>query len=410
MRTRQIHIFFCFTLFVCTVHANAISDESVLNKMQQEISELIEIAKPSVVTISTKTSRSYTVSKDNGIFSIFASEEEKTVSDKTICTGLIYNEDGYIVTKNRDVKDSDEITVTLYDGMTLQPEYIGHDPQTGISVLKINPQHLVAPKFKRDTRVEAGEWVFVIGNSMGCSASISLGLVNGFVKRDMFQFSAMLSPGNGGSPIFDIEGNVVGILMFKMESSPTHQGDNVPTMFSNVGLALPIDRVHEMMDELIHAHENNTGWLGVRIRSDSTNSNRIIVDRVIPNTPAQKYGLIEGDVLVTYNNSTIQDMEHLGKLISGTVPGSVVPISIIRQNNKLNVFVEIGKKKQVSIDTDRSRNKKPDVPRASHRSGKQNSWTNDYSGNDANKLHDRVKNLENELQQLKNKLNKRQSN
>ena len=394
-------------VFGYSMVVNARSNESILNQMQQELSGLIKIAEPSVVTISSKTSFSYPVNKVNKIFSLFSSEEEKTVSYKMICTGLIYDANGYIITKSKELKDNEEITVTLYDGRTYEPEFIGFDPQTDIMALKIDSQDLTVPKFKRGEKIQTGEWIAVIGNSMGCPASLSLGLMNRFVKGDMFQFSAMVSPGNSGSPIFDIEGNVVGILMAQLESRHGFRGGKIQSIFSNVGLALSIDKVDQVMQDLIAIHEDDSGWLGVLFKSDSLNGNRVVIEEVIPNTPAHISGLMENDLVITYNNNSVESKEELVELIKATKPGSVIPINIIRQNNRLNVFVEIGNMSQY-ISSEKQR----PWPKTGHKPPPASRMENDvkshFRDEDVDMLNDRLQHLEREIKRIKTRLNNQQ--
>jgi len=404
MRISQFNISIYICIFLLTVSASAISNEGVLYKLQEELSELVEIAKPSVVTISSKTSLSIPSSKDNGLFSLFSDEEEnKTVSYKMICTGLIYNDEGYIITKSREVKSSKEISVTLHNGKSYHPVYIGYDPTTEISLLKIDAENLVVPKLNLGAKINPGEWVAVIGNSMGCSSSLSLGLINGYIKDDMFQFSATVSPGNSGSPIFNIQGNVVGILTAQVEPDHSAQRSGMQNMLSNTGVALSIDKVSEVIDDLIDTHKNNTGWLGVSLNEHDFMDDHLVIENVIPNSPAQKSGLMEGDILLTYNNENVKSANQLGHLIKNTAPGKTVTINILRRNTRLNVFVEIARRNQLTYDDGHKQSARPynkSIPVTN------NTGNNRVFRKDMNYLQNRVNHLEQEIKQLKNKIDK----
>lgn len=317
--------------------------QKVLEELQKEITNIIEIAKPSVVTISVKSSRSYTISKDNGLLSFLKNKEEKrTVSYKNICSGLIYNDQGYIVTKSSSINENEKIKVILCDGREYESIYIGHDQETGLTVLKIEGENLCAPQIGNSDEVSIGSWITIIGNSMGVLPSVSFGLVNGILKSGLLQLSAMINPGNSGSPVFDINGKVIGILIAQVELLDGNVVAQSQNLFSEGGLAIPINVACEIVDAIIKSYQEQAGWIGIRLQTDSLPSHRIELIDVIPNSPAAKAGLKGGDVLVKYNNFSMINSEQLGVLIRNTRPGSTVPISFIRDNTRLNVFVTVG--------------------------------------------------------------------
>jgi S1-C subfamily serine protease len=330
-----------FPLFDQTM--GALPPQKVLQELQQEISTIIEAAKTSVVTISTKSSQSYVISKDSGLLSLLShDEEERTVCYKNVCTGLIYDKDGYVVTKVGCLNETDEITITLNDGRQYKPSIIGTDTETGLTLLKIPSENLSVSQLGNSDDIFVGSWVTIIGNSMGVTPSVSIGLVSGVHHSDLLQLTATVNPGNSGSPVFDINGKVIGILIAKVCVSENSINPENP---DEGGLAIPINKVRTIVNQLIDSYNNQSGWLGIQLADDSTTQKIEVID-IIPNSPADKAGLKKGDVLTKYNYKSFIKADQLGELIQKTKPGTTIPISFIRGTVPLNVFVIIGWRQQ----------------------------------------------------------------
>ena len=338
-----IYALFAYNLISFPILSYCSPPERILEQLQQEIKEIIEIANPSVVTISLIFSQSYQNSNNDGFFSFFRNKnKEKIYSYNSICSGLIYNKDGYLLTKNAKMVEVDKIKVTLNNGETHTPVFIGRDIITGLTVLKIDAKKITPAKFGDSDKISMGSWVTIIGNSMGISPTISFGIVNKNYENRLFEVSANIKPGNNGSPIFDIYGNMVGVLL-----AQTNNNDdlNIQSMFHEGGIALPSNKVKEITDNIIKSYIDKIGWLGIQVTSDSLEHKKIILNKIVNNSPAFKAGLKKGDVLFKYNNITINNSNQLGDLIRKTAPGATVPISFKRGAVKLNVFVTVELKK-----------------------------------------------------------------
>lgn len=363
--------------------------QSVLQEMQQEISEILELAKPSIVTISSKSSHSYSVTKDNGLLSIFSNdEEERTVRYRRLCSGLIYDGQGHIITKSNSTGDVDSLTVTIMDGSEHKAAYIGRDHDSGITVLKIDSGNLTPPRFSGGEDIALGSWAAIVGNSMGCSPSISLGIVNGLMPNGLMQISAMFSPGNNGSPIFDIQGNVIGMLIAQIDGLVADKGK---ALFPETGLAISMNRIQQIVIDIIESHENELGWLGIQFAGSdaATEQAEIELYQVLTKSPAHEAGLRKGDIILKYNNITLKDRFHLGELVRKTKPGSLVPINIVRGQTRLNVFARVG-----------DRNAYFKIHNKSNGSGYYQSRSMDSQSPN---LHKKANRLENEINQLKNR-------
>lgn len=310
--------------------------------MQQDLSAILELVEPSIVTISSKSTHSYSVAKDNGLLSIFSNdEEEKTVRYSRVCSGLVYNSDGYIITKSHVAAKKPDMTITLTNGETYKAEFIGRDHGTGITVLRIDSPGLRPPRVNDDSNVTLGSWTAIVGSAIGCAPSISLGIINGVLPNGLMQVSAMFSPGNAGSPVFDTKGNIIGMLIAQIDAVVA---DRSTALFPETGLVLSMNEIRKVTDDIIDSYENELGWIGIQFSSADTmsESGRLSLFNVVMNSPAQRAGLRKGDILIKYNDVTLNSQHHLGELVRETKPGSLARISYTRDDTRLNVFVRVG--------------------------------------------------------------------
>lgn len=385
----------CFVFFPCQVYS--FSPPGVLEELQQEMKHILEVSGPSVVTISVLSSHSYQISKDSGILPFFKDTEKKVLSYKNICSGLIYNKDGFIITKSHFNDAAATIRVTLHDSSEYTPEYIGYDEVTGLAVLKINADNVKPAKIGHSKNVEAGNWATIVGNSMGVSPSVSLGIISKIYRDELFEISATINPGNSGSPVFDIEGNVIGIVVAQAYHT---NGARISNMFNDGGVALPISKVCYVVENIIEDFKEQHPWLGIQVIPDSTNANNLVLNHVIVNSPAAKAGLRIGDILVKYNNKRIKSPQHLGELIQNTIPGTVVPVSFTRNNSLLNVFVTVGvKPRRFARDSRMKRVKPGNYSYAAQAPGIE------HRPDDIMKIENEIKILEQQLFYLKNLIN-----
>jgi len=339
---KKILFFSIFSIVLLPHYVLSTSPPQILEQLQHEIRNIFEIAKPSVVTISLISSHSYTISKGNGFFTFLnGGNEERTLSYQNICSGLIYNKDGYVITKSCLVRKSDKFKITLHDGTQYEPEFIGQDYATGIVVLKINSAQLQPSTLGNSDDIGMGSWITIIGNSMGTATSLSFGMVNENYKNEIFEVSATVNPGNNGSPVFDIHGNVIGIVIAQVENSRRLNFNN---MLHEGGMVLSINKIRGIADQIIQSYKEQSGWIGIQIDPDTTQPHSVVISRVVANSPAAKARLREEDILEKYNNNTIKSARELGELIKATTPGNTVPVSFLRGNVRLNVFVTVGRK------------------------------------------------------------------
>jgi serine protease Do len=313
-----------------------------LENFQAEISHLINCAKHSVVTVSAKSTHSYTIDKDNGLLSLFKNNHEKKQDNFwTVGSGIIYNQDGYIITRSSILEDFEEIKVTLCDGSNYEAEYVGTYDSTGLAVLKIEGKSLEPTRIGNSDQLALYSLVMVIGNSMGVSPFPSFGLVNGYTEDGRLILSASINPGNIGGAVFNLNGEIIGIVSAQVEAEISLIGPNYRDYSQQHSIAIPINQVASMVNNVIKLHHQQIKWLGIELDADSLHENKLIVTRVYDGSPAARVGLKKGDLLVKYNEADLSSPEILRRQIGRTEPGTSVSINFIRYGRALKVFPRI---------------------------------------------------------------------
>ena len=313
-----------------------------LENFQAEISQLINFAKHSVVTVSAKSTHSYTIDKNKGLLSLFKNnQEEKQDNFWAVGSGIVYNQDGYLITRSSILADFEAIKVTLCDGSKFEAEYIGTDEMRGLAILKIEGKKLEPPRIGNSDQLSLNSLVMVLGNSMGVSPFTSFGLVNGYTEAGQFILTASINPGNIGGAVFNLKGEIIGIISAQVEAEISLIGPNYLDYSPQNSIAIPMNQVASMVNNIIKLHHQQIKWLGIELDADSLLYNKLIVKRVYAGSPAERVGLKKGDQLVKYNEVSLSSPEILKGQIGRTEPGTSVSINFIRHNRALKVFPRI---------------------------------------------------------------------
>lgn len=271
---------------------------------------------------------------------------------KSLGSGLILNNRGYILTNYHVVEGYDRFLVQLSDERKFSAEKIGVDPKTDLAVLKIfSIKGFPTPEFGSAKDLKVGEWVMAIGNPYGLRGTVTVGVISGIgrsnlgitVFENFIQTDASINPGNSGGPLIDLDGKIVGI------------NTAVAEIGSGVGFAIPIDMAMEIADELIENGEVERGWLGIGIQpltpelaitfKAGRGSQGVLVNSVDEGAPAQMSGLRQGDIILSYNGNSPLDTNSLQRLVAGTDIGQVALIKILRQGREKILHVKVGKLK-----------------------------------------------------------------
>jgi serine protease Do len=266
-------------------------------------------------------------------------------------SGFIIRKDGLILTNNHVIENAQEITVTLSNKQRYKAKVLGRDSKTDLAVLKIKPRGPLPVAVLGDSNaVRVGDWVMAIGNPFGLTNTVTSGIVSAKGRMigagpydDFIQTDAPINPGNSGGPLFNMQGEVIGINSAIFSQS----GGNI-----GIGFAIPVDLAKSLLPQLETKGTVTRGWLGVSIqpvtrelaRSFSLDKAQgALVSDVIANGPADKAGIERGDVIVSFDGKDIKDSSSLPALVAAVPVGKTVPVEVIREGNKKTIDVAVGK-------------------------------------------------------------------
>ena len=268
---------------------------------------------------------------------------------QSLGSGFIISKDGYILTNNHVVADADEIIVRLSDRSELEAKLIGADARTDVALLKVEGKDLPIVKLGKSDALKVGSWVLAIGSPFGFDHSVTAGIVSAKGRSlpnesyvPFIQTDVAINPGNSGGPLFNLEGEVVGIN----SQIFTRSGG-----FMGLSFAIPIDVAMSVADQLKANGKVNRGWLGVviqEVNKDLAESFGLdkpagaLVAQVLENGPAAKGGLQVGDVILSMNGQPIVMSADLPHLVGGLKPGTKIDLGIVRDGNRKNLSLSIG--------------------------------------------------------------------
>jgi serine protease Do len=308
----------------------------LLTRIETELSQLIDIAKPSVVSITSTVAYQINSTEESSVFPFWGKKNSpaQTLKFHNISSGLILDQNGHIVTKSSVVKHSENIEVTLYNHQTHKAHFIGLDAETGLAVIKIDDVKLTPAKLGEDSDIRIGKWVAILGNSVGVNTSVTLGIINGIrEENDLIQLSALINPGNSGSPIFNTDGEVIGIVAARINSGSITLGSTTPFQSFEGAVAYPVKIIHAVTQNLIHQKDAKRPWLGISTQDLSVGS--VLITQVVENSPAQKAGLLVDDVVLAISNFKIQTSSELKTFLKTVQCDSALVFSVMRGNQIL---------------------------------------------------------------------------
>ena len=266
-------------------------------------------------------------------------------------SGFIISDDGIIVTNNHVIEGADEITVILYDETEYVAELLGRDPKADLAVLKINPNNdeLFSVNWGDSDKMRVGDWTIAIGNPLGLGGTVTAGIVSA-ISRDLgggpyvkfLQTDASINRGNSGGPLFNIDGEVIGINTAIVSQTGGSIG---------LGFAIPANSAKKIVQQLKDFGKTKRGWLGVQIQpvtKDFAESLGLpdqkgaFVSNVDPNGPSKEAGLEAGDVILKFNNIDINKMQDLPRVVAESDVGSLAYLDIWRKNKIINLEVILG--------------------------------------------------------------------
>jgi serine protease Do len=273
---------------------------------------------------------------------------------KSLGSGFIIDKKGYIITNNHVIEGADEIQVRLSDKEEYDAEIIGSDPKTDVALIKIDPKDdlPVAPLGNSD-ELKVGEWVMAIGNPFGLEQTVTAGVVSAKWRKlgmgpyeDFIQTDAAINQGNSGGPLFNTGGEVVGVNTVIYSTT----GGNI-----GIGFAIPINLAKNVVEQLKEQGKVVRGWLGVVVQTVTPElaesfgldeRKGALVAEVQENSPADKAGFKNGDIILTFDGKEIEEMNKLPLLVAQTPVGKKVKVTIFRDGERITKKFEIGELKE----------------------------------------------------------------
>jgi len=268
---------------------------------------------------------------------------------KSLGSGFIISEDGYVLTNYHVIKDANEVIVRLNDRRELEATLVGSDQRSDLAVLKVKAKNLPVVKIGDSDKLKVGEWVLAIGSPFGFDHSVTAGIVSAkgrSLPRENYvpfiQTDVAINPGNSGGPLFNLDGKVIGI---------NSQIYSRTGGFMGLSFAIPINMVMNIVDQLKTSGHVARGWLGVLIQ-DVTRElapsfgmdkpRGALIAKVLPNSPAEKYGFEVGDIVTKFNGRDIVRSSNLPPLVGLTPVGKNVDVEVLRKGKTKQLSIKIG--------------------------------------------------------------------
>jgi serine protease Do len=373
MTSISITLLFCLSIFSTLGHASSLPD----------FTELVQEASPSVVNIATiKYGNKYGIAYDGlaeqynlpkdmpDIFRHFfgpqGPSQDPSQGDQrggqgygqtpnppseksSLGSGFIISADGYILTNNHVVQGADEIIVRFSDRRELEAELIGADERADLALLKVKATGLPAVELGNSDTLKVGEWVLAIGSPFGFDYSVTAGIVSALGRSlpnenyvPFIQTDVAINPGNSGGPLFNLEGEVIGIN----SQIYTRSGG-----FMGVSFAIPISVAINVVEQLKDKGKVSRGWLGVVIQEVNKElaesfglkqAKGALVAQLVPGSPAEKGGLLSGDIITAFNGQEINFATDLPHRVGRVKPGADAKLNIVRNGKGKVIHLEIG--------------------------------------------------------------------
>ena len=319
-------------------------------------SEAAKKAIPSVVNIFTSKEvrvPSHPVLNDPIFRRYFGDQlDGGSQQQRSLGSGVIVSQQGYILTNHHVVEDADEIQVALADGRTAKARIVGADPDTDLAVLKIDLHNLPAVTFGQSDQLRVGDVVLAIGDPFGVGQTVTMGIVSALGRsrlginqfENFIQTDAAINPGNSGGALVDISGNLVGINSAIFSQTGGSQG---------IGFSIPASLARNVMEQLIRSGAVTRGWIGVEVRDltpELADSFRLEAKRgaliagILRNSPADRAQVKPGDVLVGINGRPVSDSVSMLNLIAELAPGREATLDVVRERQQFALKVTVGKR------------------------------------------------------------------
>jgi len=351
IRSEKFYIFFIFFYFFFNIEGNS-------KEAPSSFADLAEKLTPSVVYISTTQTVVTNVnpfpfefppgSPFEDMFKEFGTPQTRKAS--ALGSGFIIDSKGIVITNNHVIKGAEDILVKVEGDKEYKAKVLGADPLSDIAVLKIDAEEkLTSVKFGDSDKARIGDWVIAIGNPFGLGGTVTSGIISARNRdigmsryEDFIQTDASINVGNSGGPLFDMNGEVIGI-----NTAILGQSGSI-----GIGFAIPSNSAKKVIEQLIEFGETKRGWLGVRIQvvtkeiADVEKLDKprgALVASVAENSPSDKAGIKAGDIILEFNGVLINEMKELPKIVAQTEVGKTVDVKVWRNNKEISKKIKLGR-------------------------------------------------------------------
>ncbi len=345
-------------LFVTTLLILSFQVKSFSKEIPGSFADLAEKLMPSVVNISTTTtittqSNPFPFQFPPGspfedMFKEFGAPQERKSS--ALGSGFIIDEKGIVVTNNHVIQDAENIIIRVNGDKEFNAKVIGSDPLSDIAILQLETKEKFTPvKFGNSDNARIGDWVIAIGNPFGLGGTVTSGIISARNRsiglsryEDYIQTDASINSGNSGGPLFDMNGDVIGINTAILGRSGS----------IGIGFAIPSNSAKIVIDQLIEFGETKRGWLGVRIQDVTKEIAEVekldeprgaLVASVAENSPSDKAGVKAGDIILEFNGEKIKVMKELPMIVARTEVGKKVKVKIWRDKKEITKTITLGR-------------------------------------------------------------------
>ncbi len=355
----------CCISFECAAATTTQAQSTAAPVVYSDYTHIAKIAIPAVVWIKVKgNSKAATTDDSDDPFGFFNDDffqqffdrqkKGRIESQPTVgqASGFIVSPDGEILTNGHVVKDMSEIKVVLNDGKEYEAKVVGIDPSTDIALLKINAKNLPFLKLGNSDDLQVGQQVVAIGNPLGLQASLTAGVVSAKGRNDLdlstiqdyIQTDAAINRGNSGGPLLDTEGKVIGMNTAIVTNMATGG-------YMGIGFAIPSNLIQVVLNDLKNTGSFHRGYLGVVLQQvdedlaqafNLKSTNGALVAEVSKDSPADKAGIKQGDIIIKQNNKEVSSIAALRNTIALMKPGTKLILTLLRNGRSQDITIEIG--------------------------------------------------------------------
>jgi len=319
---------------------------------QQAFTNLVKVVTPAVVNISTVSKKKvvqpfFEISPFFGDFFQEMPATPRYRKESSLGSGFIINKDGYIITNDHVVRDAESIQVKLSNETIYDAKVVGSDPKSDIAVIKINAKEPLPVAVLGDSdKLQVGQWAIAIGNPFGLDRTVTVGVVSATGRSNMgietyenfIQTDASINPGNSGGPLLNVNGEVIGI------------NTAIVAAGQGIGFAIPVNMAKQIVEQLIKKGSVTRAWLGVAIQPVTEDiaasfglkkAKGALISDVMAGSPAEKAGLKQGDILVTFDGKEIKDARQLQLAVAEAPVGKQVVAEIYRDGRLQKITLQL---------------------------------------------------------------------